>query len=197
MSLDFCINPTSLEIDGYEYELNTSWIVGYKSMCALEDNELTEEEKFFVIYELLFNNDKPPLTENTASLIMEYLGGGGFNYNSNSNVKQKNYFKWSVDYSLIFQGIAKVLGYSPRANEELHWWDFLLAFGEVGECMFSNIVRLREGSEKNTLSKEEKKWIQLNSGYITAIKENNNINDLDLEMLIKAQEEMLKNEGGE
>ena len=38
----------------------------------------------------------------------------------------------------------RVLGQEVRAAKYMHWWTFLAAYQEIGECTFAQIVRIRD-----------------------------------------------------
>lgn len=58
----------------------------------------------------------------------------------------------------------RVLGYDVRDSEkETHWWTFISAYYEIGECLFSQIVRIRDLQARGKpLSKSDREWLQKN-----------------------------------
>ena len=51
---------------------------------------------------------------------------------------------WEQDYSLIIAPINRVMGQEIRAVEYMHWWTFLAAYNEIGDCTFAQVVRIRD-----------------------------------------------------
>jgi hypothetical protein len=56
------------------------------------------------------------------------------------------------------------LGYSVRsADKYTHWWDFMGAYMEIGDCVFANIISLRNKKQKGKkLEKYEQEFYQEN-----------------------------------
>ena len=63
---------------------------------------------------------------------------------------------WEHDFSHIAPPINRVLGYSVRdENNYTHWYDFIGAYQEIGECSWTNIVSVRS---KRMKGKPLDKW---------------------------------------
>jgi len=43
---------------------------------------------------------------------------------------------WEQDFPLIVNPVNRVLGYEVRDCEYCHWWTFLSAYYEIGDCLF-------------------------------------------------------------
>ena len=50
---------------------------------------------------------------------------------------------WQQDFPLIVAPINRVMGTEIRALEYLHWWTFIAAYNEIGDCTFSQVVGIR------------------------------------------------------
>lgn len=72
---------------------------------------------------------------------------------------------WGKDFKHIAPPVSRVLGYSVRSQDNYtHWYDFIGAFHEIGECYFSNILSIREKQRKGKkLEKYEREF--LNNNY--------------------------------
>ena len=51
---------------------------------------------------------------------------------------------WQQDFKLIASPINHILGYEVRAAEHVHWWTFLGAYMEIGDCTFAQVVSIRK-----------------------------------------------------
>ena len=51
---------------------------------------------------------------------------------------------WEQDYQLIIAPVNRILGYEARGKDHLHWWTFLAAYREIGDCTFARIVGIRD-----------------------------------------------------
>ena len=63
---------------------------------------------------------------------------------------------WKHDFPSIAPPISRVLGYSVRDPERYtHWYDFVGAYMEIGECSFSTIINIRQKLQNG---KKLEKW---------------------------------------
>ena len=78
---------------------------------------------------------------------------------------------WEQDFPLIAAPVSRVYGgdiravpYDPQANQGgLHWWTFLAAYQEIGECTFAQIVRIRDRLARGRpLEKADQEWYRNN-----------------------------------
>ena len=70
---------------------------------------------------------------------------------------------WEQDYGLLVPPINRVLGREIRSVEYLHWWTFLAAYNEIGDCTFAQVVRIREHLARGkALDKSDREWYRKN-----------------------------------
>ena len=78
---------------------------------------------------------------------------------------------WGQDTKYIIAPINRVLGKEIRSipydietnTGGLHWWTFLAAYMEIGECVFSQIIRIRSLKAKGkSLDKSDQEWYRQN-----------------------------------
>lgn len=74
---------------------------------------------------------------------------------------------WEQDAALIAPAVDKVLGYSCRRCEYLHWWEFLGAFHGVGDGLFAQVVNIRNKRARGRrLEKSEQEFARENAAII-------------------------------
>ena len=82
---------------------------------------------------------------------------------------------WEQDMKHIIAPVNRVLGreirdipYDDIANTGgLHWWTFLSAYMEIGDCLFAQIVRIRNLKARGKpLDKSEKAWYMQNRNLV-------------------------------
>ena len=89
-----------------------------------------------------------------------FIGGGGEEQSSRPAPKLMD---WEQDFRYIVAPINRVLGQEIRAAEYLHWWTFLAAYYEIGDCLFAQIVRIRAKRAKGQpLDKADAAWYREN-----------------------------------
>jgi hypothetical protein len=71
---------------------------------------------------------------------------------------------WNKDFKQIAPPISRILGYEVRTPEKYtHWYSFLGAYMEIGECTFATIVSIRSKRAKNQkLEKWEEEYVREN-----------------------------------
>ena len=55
---------------------------------------------------------------------------------------------WEQDFQYIVAPVNRVMGKEIRSMDYLHWWTFISAYYEIGDCLFAQIVRIRERKAK-------------------------------------------------
>ena len=74
---------------------------------------------------------------------------------------------WEQDFPWIVAPVNRVLGRDIREEMPLHWWSFLAAYYEIGDCTFAQIVRIRDAQARGRkLDKAEREWARRNGDLI-------------------------------
>lgn len=162
--MDLYSLPTSVEIDGVECEFNSDYRDILYIFKALNDPDLLDSERILVALNL-FYTDKC-YTINIESAVKEM-----FNFISQSSGEEKHsntehpkpLYDWEQDFNIIIAPINRILGYDVRGKDYIHWWTFLSAFMEIGECTFSTYVAIRDKLNRGKkLEKYEEKILKDN-----------------------------------
>lgn len=159
--------PTSVEINGKECEFNSDFRDIIDIMNILDDPDLLEVERIEVALKYFYKTDdylgdiKQAVTE-----MLDFISPDSVNESSES---KKPLYSWEQDFNIIIAPINKTLGYDVRGKDYLHWWTFLSAFMEIGECTFSTYVGIRDKlnrgkkleKHEERIYRDHKKEIQL------------------------------------
>lgn len=151
------ILPTSIKIKGREYAIRHDFRPCLDIILMFEDVDLTDLEKVQGMIEILFE-EEPPMCEETILEAVKFLDMETDSSSGNSTGSNDRLFSWAQDSNYIFSAVDKVLGFSSRRCQYLHWWEFMGAFMEIGECTFSTIIYMRKQKKKGKLTKEEKEY---------------------------------------
>ena len=74
---------------------------------------------------------------------------------------------WAFDFPRIVAPVNRVMGRDIRSLEYLHWWSFLSAYMEIGDCLFSQIVAIRSKKAKHQkLDKSDQAFYKANRQII-------------------------------
>lgn len=180
--------PTSLNIGGTDYEIRTDYRAVLDLLTALNDNDLTDEDKQIeaymksrVILEIMFPNcDDIPAehTQEALDKVTEFIDMG-----ITEDSKKPKTMDWEQDAPILIPAINKVLNTEIRAEKYIHWWTFLGAYMGIGESLFSNIVSIRQKKAKGKkLDKWEMEFYKENKSLID-FKQKDQRSDEEKEML--------------
>jgi hypothetical protein len=116
---------------------------------ALQDNTLTNEERaqcgLIIFYENYEDIQDPQEALNDMMKIISYSDDL-----ENNNDSKPQLMDWHKDFNQVVQPINRIIGYDVRLpNQYTHWWSFIGAYMEIGECTFSTIVSIRSKKAKH------------------------------------------------
>lgn len=154
--------PTSVEVGGVGYEIRSDYRAVLDICAALSDPELDGQEKAAVALTIFYPDaaDMPPEHwQEAVESCLRFINGGG----EEPSRKAPRLVDWEQDFPYIVAPINRVMGQEVRAVEYLHWWTFLAAFYEIGDCTFAQIVRVRDRLARGgALDKTDREWYRRN-----------------------------------
>lgn len=159
--------PKGLTVGGRYYRIRTDYRACLDIMAAFNDSELSVQEQWEVLLEILYYKalDIPEehLTEAMEKAVW-FLNCGEKTTAPTSN---KRLYDWEQDEQMIFSAINKVSGREVRSVNYMHWWTFIALFNEIGEGMFSTVVSIRSKKNKGKkLENYEKEFCQNNRDIV-------------------------------
>lgn len=146
--------PKKLTVNGREYAIRTDYRDILKIIVALNDVELTSEEKLLVCLVILYEDFETIPAED----LKEAYGQAVWFIDLGEEPEEKrnpHIVDWEQDERIMFPAINNVAGYEVRAVEYLHWWTFMGYFMEIHDGTFSQVVSLRN---KKAKGKKLEKW---------------------------------------
>ena len=119
------------------------------------DPEIGNDERTILVLSVFFPDfEDMPLADFQEALeyAFWFVGGGA----DQPKAKRPKLMDWEQDFKLIVAPVNRVLGYEVRdvpydfeANTGgLHWWTFLSAYYEIGDCTFAQVVSIRKKKAK-------------------------------------------------
>lgn len=154
--------PTSVEVGGTEYKIRSDYRAILDICAALSDPELDGRDRSLVALYIFYQDfDSMPSEcyEEAIRQCMRFISGGG----EDAPYQAPKLVDWEQDFQYIVAPINRVVGQEVRAMEYMHWWTFLAAFYEIGNCTFAQIVRIRSMLAKGkSLDKQDREWFRNN-----------------------------------
>ena len=94
--------------------------------------------------------------ENIQTAINEMTSIIGIGNENNEN--KPSLMNWQQDFQNIAAPVSRILGYSVRNPDNYtHWYDFIGAYQEIGDCYWANVISIRL---KRNKGKKLEKWEQ-------------------------------------
>lgn len=165
--------PKSVTICGKEHPIRYDFRSILDILCAVNDPELTDEEKTVVSLSIFYPDiERIEDLEEAVKQLLLFINGGEEDV-SRSNDPQL--VDWEKDAPRIIPAVNKVLGYETRAVEYdrenntggVHWYTFLGAYMEIGDCLFAQVVRIRNKIMRHKkFEKDEREWYRKNRNLV-------------------------------
>lgn len=161
--------PTSLEVNGNEYEIRSDYRDVREIMIALNDVELSDTERAEVVLTIFYPTfDEMPIDDYQEALnkLMWFINCG--KEEKQDGKKPVKLIDWDKDFTVMVSPINHVLGKEIRALDYLHWWTYKAAWDEISpDCLFAKVIKIRSKLAKNKpLDTSEKSWYRENRDLI-------------------------------
>jgi hypothetical protein len=136
--------PNSTEINGKAVPFDADYRNALKIFEIFNDPDLLEVEKIGLALENFYTSEEYMADVDTAISEMMFFLRGGTDEEPQHNVSSAPLYDWEKDFDIICAPINRVMSVDVRGLEFLHWWTFLSAFMEIGECTFNTYVSIRD-----------------------------------------------------
>lgn len=154
--------PDSVEIAGVQYRIRTDYRCILDILSDLANPDADGQERAYIVLTGLyfdFEEMPPEHYEEAVQEGMRFINCG----EEESTQKGPRLVDWEQDYNLIIAPINRVLCQEVRAVEYMHWWTWLAAYREIGDCLFAQIVRIRERKSRGEpLDKQDQEFYSRN-----------------------------------
>lgn len=150
--------PVTIEAGGKSFAVRSDFRAVLDALAAMGDPDLTQKEQIVAAVEILLPDWKTipqELSGEVWDALVVFINCGE-PVDKNQRPRPQ-LISWEQDVGIIAPEIDKVLGYSCRRCEYLHWWEFIGAFHCIGRGLFSEVVSVRS---KRAKGKKLEKWEQ-------------------------------------
>lgn len=162
--------PTEFEINNKIFKIRNKgdYRMVLDLISAIRDPNLDDNDKIVCVLKI-FYEDISEMDEQDAQQLVEqafqFIDGG--DTRTTPAPKTKPVMDWEQDFKWIVSPINRVLGTEIRSLPYLHWWTFLSAYYEIGDCFFAQMVNIRNKKNKGKkLEKYEQDFERENSDLI-------------------------------
>jgi len=159
--------PTALEVGGVSREIRSDFRAVLDIISALNDPELSETEKVIASLSMFFVDDVPFSLYDEAQERMGWFVDCGRDPQTGTGKRPPKLMDWEQDFPLIIGPVNRVLGFEARAAEYLHWWTFVGAYNDIGDCAFAQVVHIRDLKARGKpLDKPDRDWYNRNRDIV-------------------------------
>lgn len=157
--------PASLNVGGTDYKIRTDYRVILDILSAMNDSDILEPgmtddemhaEKVLTMLRILYIDfDRMPMSDWTeaAEKACEFIDCGL----RDDGAPKPRLMDWEQDAPIIVPAVNKVCNSDVRSVQYMHWWTFFGYYMEIGECMLSTVISIRD---KKRRGKKLEKWEQ-------------------------------------
>ena len=138
--------PTSAEVGGVEYAIRSDYRAVLDIMKIIGDTDISDQERAALVLSVFYPDfDTIPREDYQEAIdyVFWFVAGG-----KGQGPKRARVMDWEQDFPLIVSPVNRVLGFEVRAVEYMHWWTFLAAYCEIGDCLFAQVVSIRKKRQK-------------------------------------------------
>lgn len=159
--------PKTVELGGEEYAIRSDYRDILDILEMLADPELDNADKAEAMIEMFYPDyENIPYMEyeNAVRQCIAFVNCGEEEYREEKRMK---FMDWQQDFPLIASPVNHVLGTEIRGLDYLHWWTFISAYQEIGDCTFAQVVNIRQKKAKNQkLDKSEQEFYKRNKHLV-------------------------------
>ncbi len=155
--------PKTAHVAGREYSVRSDYRAILDICVALVDPELTGEERAEVMLRIFYPDFEEIPTDAYQEAIEKCIWFINCGSDERNQRPAPKLMDWEQDFKYIVAPINRVIGTEIRELKYLHWWTFISAYYEIGDCLFAQIVRIRLLKAKGKpLDKADREWYQNN-----------------------------------
>lgn len=156
--------PTALTVGGEEKAIRSDYRVALDCFLALSDPELDNYNRAAELLDILYVDEiAPEDAQEAIERALWFLNGG----EPERGAKGPNVVNWAQDFTMIASPISKIVGQDVRGMEYFHWWSWLSAYMGIGDCLFAQVVAIRDKKARGKkLDKQDREFYRRNRDII-------------------------------
>lgn len=156
MNLLIDLLPTTVDIEGIEYEINSDFRTSILFELLMQDVEIEVEEKIIQALQLYYKQCPNNIEEAINKMLWFYSCGKENDLKSNSKTgsNSEKIYDFNYDDEYIYSAFLDQYGVDLNEIEYLHWWKFKAMFKALKED--NEIIKIM-GYRSIDLSKVEDK----------------------------------------
>ncbi|NFI38798.1 hypothetical protein FDA27_07250 [Clostridium botulinum] len=178
--------PTTIEIEGEEYEINSNFRVSILFELLMQDNSISEEDKIIQALQLYYPAIPPNINLAVDKMLWFYRCGKDIIPSKGTGKgKSTQIYNFEYDDDYIYSAFLDQYRIDLQDIEYLHWWKFKAMFkalkedNEIVKIMgyrSMDLSKIKDKEEKNHYRKMQELYrIPINKDEKDKLEEINNI----------------------
>lgn len=159
--------PTSVEVNGTEYAIQSDYRAVLDILTALSDADLSNQDKAEAALKIFYLDfEEMPASDYQEALnqCFRFIDRGK---ESKEQKKQPVVMSWEQDFDMIIAPINRIACCEVRSLSYLHWWTFVSYYMEIGDCLFAQVVAIRDKKARGKpLDKQDREFYRRNRDLI-------------------------------
>lgn len=153
--------PKTVSVGGKNVPIRSDYRAAIDICAALNDPELTDRDRAEVAVKIFYPKWEEITDYDEAVERLLWFLSVGLEQEQRRN--QPKLMDWEQDFPLVIAPVNRVAGRDVRNVPYLHWWTFIGFYMEIGDCMFSTVVHIRDKLRKHQrLEKWEREFYDSN-----------------------------------
>ena len=167
--------PTSVQIDGTDYPIDTNFRTGIQFEMLLGNNTLKTEEKVIVALKMYYTEGIPRNVREAVNAITDfYRCGAEPKQHGETTAKSAigrrrmdKIYDFDVDASLFYAAFLTQYGIDLNEVNYLHWWKFMAMFEGLNRDHESQRIMQIRATDLSTIenAKERQRIMRLQNRY--------------------------------
>lgn len=155
--------PVRVEVCGESYQIRSDFRAVLDIFAALNDVELSDQDRAEALLDIFYPAFQKMPAEHYQEAVQKCFWFINCGEGQQPAGKKPKLMDWEQDFPYLISPVNRVLGKEARSLKYLHWWTFVSAYHEIGDCLFAQIVRIREKKAKGKkLDKSDQEWYRNN-----------------------------------
>ncbi len=161
--------PETIEVDGEEYGILTDFREWIRFSDMLADNELTKEEKLYLLTNWLTETPRN-ITAKLVNAVFAFFRADALNpvpieseeeqEDESPQPKRPPVFDWKYDAKFLIGDFRRYYGINLLSVKYMHWWEFRCLFAALpDDSMCRKRIDIRSKDLSQIKDKERRKQI--------------------------------------
>lgn len=162
MSMLIDLLPTTIEIEGVEYDISSNFRDSILFEILMQDSKISDEEKLILGLQYYYRDNIPKNIKIAVEKMLWFYKCGKEEIETKGSGSVENVgqiYSYEYDDDYIYSAFLDQYGVDLQDIEDLHWWKFKAMFKSLKEDnKISKIMGYRAMKIDNDMSDNEKKF---------------------------------------